>query len=119
MGTRIEIRTQTIHFPDLRDGGQILDSVTTCAKKLQIKLVEIITKAPPISGEEDFNIRIKGKVPNGVIEIVPPTTYDKGFIGGKPYSEMAMRLVAKLPIPDETENLLKSFFECLQNKPKE
>jgi hypothetical protein len=117
MATGIEIQAQTtINFPHLHDGGQIISCAEECAQTLRIPLLEIETDAPFSSGEEDIAQQVTGTVPNGFIEIVSLTSCDKGFIGGKPYAEVTLRLVAELPISDEAGKLFDGFVQCVNQK---
>jgi hypothetical protein len=116
MGTRIEIRTQTINSLHPHGGRHIIESIEMCAGQKGVELREIVTDAPSASGEPDIRVWIKGIVPNGVIEVFPPKTSSKGFIGGAPYPILIARLVAKLPIPDETTIIFDKFVQCVQQK---
>ncbi|MCJ7826539.1 hypothetical protein MUP56_02910 [Patescibacteria group bacterium] len=116
MGTRIEIRTQTINSLHPHGGRHIIETIEMCAEQKGVELREIVTEAPSASGEPDSSIRIKGKVPKGVTEVFPPKTSTKGFIGDAPYPTLTVRLVAKLPIPDETTTIFDKFVQCVQQK---
>ena len=67
MGTGIEIETKTFDSLHPHSGGHIIDSIETCGKKLDILLIEKVTEAPTVSGEQDSMVQIEGEVPGGVI----------------------------------------------------
>ena len=99
MGARIEIQTQTIHFPHHQSGRHIIESAQTCAREGGVPLVETVTQAPSVSGEEDFRVWVKGKLPDAMIEVFSPLSSCKGFIESYPsYEMLIIRLVAKPPI---------------------